>query len=91
MTYLRRKRTDPAPGTAMGDAVEAVPDSVEKATRAKGKKQAGAEMLPTREGGTRQYLGYIVRVYYKEQLQAVRAEPTRLLNLFPPPFTAPPQ
>ncbi len=43
------------------------------------------------DNGQRKYLGYIVRVYYKDQLQAVRAEPTRLLNLFPPPFTAPPQ
>ena len=41
------------------------------------------------EGGHRKYLGYIVRIYYNDQLQAVRADPTRLLNLFPPPFTAP--
>ena len=91
VTYLRPRRNDAAPGTAMGEATAPVPDSVEKATRARGKKEAGAEILPTNEGGKRQYLGYIVRVYYKEQLQAVRAEPTRLLNLFPPPFTAPPQ
>lgn len=40
-------------------------------------------------GGRRKYLGYIVRIYYDGQLQAVRADPTKLLNLFPPPFTAP--
>lgn len=91
VTYLRRKRNDPVPGTAMGDATGPVPDSVEKATRAKGKKETAAEMLPTKDDGKHQYLGYIVRVYYKDQLQAVRADPTRLLNLFPPPFTAPPQ
>jgi hypothetical protein len=91
VTYLRAKRNDRAQGTAMGEATGPVPDSVEQATRTKGKKEIGAEMLPTNEGGSRQYLGYIVRVYYKDQLQAVRAEPTRLLNLFPPPFTAPPQ
>lgn len=39
-------------------------------------------------GGRRKYLGYIVRIYYNDQLQAVRADPTKLLNLFPPPFTA---
>ena len=39
----------------------------------------------------RKYYGYIVRVYYKDQLQSVRADPTKLLNLFPPPFTAPAQ
>ena len=55
------------------------------------KPEAAAAILPTSESGPRQYLGYIVRVYYKDQLQAVRADPTRLLNLFPPPFTAPPQ
>jgi hypothetical protein len=41
------------------------------------------------EAGHRKYLGYIVRIYYNEQLQAVRADPTKLLNLFPPPLTAP--
>jgi hypothetical protein len=28
-----------------------------------------------------------VRIYYNDQLQDVRAEPTKLLNLFPPPLT----
>lgn len=92
VTYLRRKQTDPAPGTAIENQVVDVPDSVEKAKMAKRKPAAAAaNLLPTSESGPRQYLGYIVRVYYKEQLQAVRADPTRLLNLFPPPFTAPPQ
>ena len=89
--YLRRKRTDPAPGTAIENQIMDVPDSVEKAKLAKRKPAAAASLLPTSESGPRQYLGYIVRVYYKEQLQAVRADPTRLLNLVPPPFTAPPQ
>ena len=40
------------------------------------------------ESGRRKYLGYIVRVYYNDKLQAVRADPTKLLNLFPPPSTA---
>jgi tetratricopeptide (TPR) repeat protein len=40
------------------------------------------------EAGQRKYLGYIVRVYYNDKLQAVRADPTKLLNLFPPPNTA---
>ena len=51
-------------------------------------KKDPATELPG-EGGHRKYLGYIVRIYYNDQLQAVRADPTRLLNLFPPPFTAP--
>jgi hypothetical protein len=46
---------------------------------------------PPPESGARKYLGYIVRVYYNDQLQDKRAEPTRLLTLFPAPNTAPPQ
>ncbi|MEP6976092.1 MAG: tetratricopeptide repeat protein [Spartobacteria bacterium] len=91
VTYLRRKRTEPAPGTPLANQPMDVPDSVEKAKLAERKPSAAAAMLPASESGPREYLGYIVRVYYKDQLQAVRAEPTRLLNLFPPPFTAPPQ
>jgi hypothetical protein len=91
VTYYRPKRNDPVPGSSLGEQPIEVPDSVEKAKLAARKPKAGAELLPTSESGPRQYLGYIVRVYYKEQLQAVRADPTRLLNLFPPPFTAPPQ
>jgi tetratricopeptide (TPR) repeat protein len=33
--------------------------------------------------GQRKYLGYIVRVYYGDDLQAVQAEPSRLLQQFP--------
>jgi len=91
VTYLRPKHTEPAPGTPLAEQNLAVPDSVEKAMLAARKPSTGADLLPANETGPRQYLGYIVRVYYKDQLQAVRADPTRLLNLFPPPFTAPPQ
>lgn len=35
----------------------------------------------------RKYLGYIIRIYYDGQRQAVRADPVELLNLFPPPLT----
>lgn len=86
VTYLRRKKHYPVPGAALAP----VPDSVEKAER-EAKKKNSEEAAPTEDEGQRQYLGYIVRVYYKDELQAVRADPTRLLNLFPPPFTAPPE
>jgi len=46
---------------------------------------------PPPESGARKYLGYIVRVYYNDQLQDKRADPAKLLTLFPAPFTAPPQ
>jgi tetratricopeptide (TPR) repeat protein len=35
-------------------------------------------------GGQRKYLGYIIQVYYDDELQAVQAEPSRLLQHFPP-------
>jgi hypothetical protein len=89
VTYLRPKRKDPVPGTAIENQFLDVPDSVEKAKRAR--SSSVGELPPASESGPRQYLGYIVRVYYMDQLQDVRANPTRLLNLFPPPFTAPPQ
>lgn len=35
---------------------------------------------------SREYLGYIVRIYYKDRLEDVRADPVRLLELSPPPL-----
>src|SRR5690349_3863886 len=55
------------------------------------KKGKSMKVTPPPESGARKYLGYIVRVYYNDQLQDKRAEPTRLLTLFPAPNTAPPQ
>jgi len=74
-----------AADAALADAAASVTPTNRK--KAPPKKEPAAD-LPG-EGGHRKYLGYIVRIYYNDQLQAVRADPTRLLNLFPPPFTAP--
>ncbi|HZA38865.1 MAG TPA: hypothetical protein VE486_06955 [Candidatus Baltobacteraceae bacterium] len=38
----------------------------------------------TGEAGQRKYLGYKILLYYDDKLQAVQAEPARLLQLFPP-------
>jgi tetratricopeptide (TPR) repeat protein len=55
--------------------------------------EAAAKVKPGQKGrgskgsadiGQRKYLGYIVRVYYGDDLQAVQAEPARLLQQFPP-------
>src|SRR5262245_22895158 len=46
-----------------------------------GQKGRGAKSSP--DIGQRKYLGYIVRVYYGDDLQAVQAEPARLLQQFP--------
>ncbi|HEX8373352.1 MAG TPA: hypothetical protein VF585_11260 [Chthoniobacterales bacterium] len=35
----------------------------------------------------RKYLGYIIRIYYENELQDVIAEPVKLLQLFPPPVS----
>jgi len=53
-----------------------------------GKKKGSTK--PAGESGQRKYLGYIVRVYYQDKLEAVRAEPARLLKLYPPSSTASP-
>jgi tetratricopeptide (TPR) repeat protein len=55
--------------------------------------EAAAKVRPSQKGrgskgsadlGQRKYLGYIVRIYYGDDLQAVQAEPARLLQQFPP-------
>ena len=46
-----------------------------------GQKSRGSK--GSADSGQRKYLGYIVRVYYGDDLQAVQAEPSRLLQQFP--------
>jgi hypothetical protein len=88
VTYLRPKNKPISSDAALSAAAANVtPPGGKK--KSPPKKEPSAE-LPG-EGGHRKYLGYIVRIYYNDQLQAVRADPTKLLNLFPPPFTAPVQ
>ena len=87
VTYLRPKNKTVSPEAALADAAASVTPLAANKKKPAAKKEPAAD-LPG-EGGHRKYLGYIVRIYYNDQLQAVRADPTRLLNLFPPPFTAP--
>jgi tetratricopeptide (TPR) repeat protein len=88
VTYLRPKKDALSSDAALTAAAAAVtPPAPGKKNRPSGPAPADASS----EASPRKYLGYIVRVYYKDQLQAVRADPNRLLNLFPPPFTAPTQ
>jgi len=53
------------------------------ATVRPGQKARGAKGSPA-DSGRRKYLGYIIQIYYDDELQAVQAEPSRLLQLFPP-------
>ena len=46
-----------------------------------GQKSRGSKSAA--DTGQRKYLGYIVRVYYDDELQAEQAEPSRLLQQFP--------
>src|SRR3954463_11303497 len=47
-------------------------------------KKARTSTKPT-ASGNRHYLGYIVRIYYNDKLQAERAQPSQLLAIFPSP------
>ena len=89
VTYLRPKKdaltSDAALTAAASEVTPPIPG------KRSGRQSKPPQTNESLETGPRKYLGYIVRVYYKDQLQAVRAEPNRLLNLFPPPFTAPTQ
>jgi hypothetical protein len=82
VTYIRPKTKAKSAESDLAAAAAAV-------NPAKKGKPLKASSPP--EAGTRKYLGYIVRVYYNDQLQDKRAEPTKLLTLFPAPFNAPPQ
>lgn len=42
---------------------------------------------PTRPVENRKFFGYVVRIYYKKDLQDMRAEPMKLLQQNPPPAT----
>ncbi|MDQ6810192.1 MAG: tetratricopeptide repeat protein [Verrucomicrobiota bacterium] len=88
VTYVRAKNKGVSPDAALSAAAAAVTPS---AKSKKSSSKRGSDSATTKDGsdGHRKYLGYIVRVYYNDQLQSVRADPTKLLNLFPPPFTAP--
>jgi hypothetical protein len=83
VTYTRSKSNGLSPEAALSAAAAAVNPGKKSRASKPGPATAG-------ESGRRKYLGYIVRVYYHDQLQAVRAEPARLLKLYPPTPTASP-
>lgn len=86
VTYVRAKnRVMSAEAQLSAAAAAVVPGKKNKPAKA---KEPGADGSSA-DSGRRRYLGYIVRVYYYDQLQAVRADPPKLLNLFPTPSTAP--
>jgi tetratricopeptide (TPR) repeat protein len=84
VTYLRAKNKSSSEADLAAAASSVTPPGTNKKKPPVTKPPAS-----TTDAGHRKYLGYIVRIYYSEQLQAVRADPSKLLNLFPPPLTAP--
>ena len=82
VTYIRPKSKAKSAESDLAAAAAAINPA---------KKGKPVKASPPPEAGSRKYLGYIVRVYYNDQLQDKRAEPTKLLTLFPAPNTAPPQ
>ncbi len=79
VTYVRPKNKAKSQEEALSAAAAAI---------VPGKKTRPAKGAAPEDAGHRRYLGYIVRIYYNDKLQAVRADPTKLLTLFPPPNTA---
>jgi len=75
VNYLRPKMRGVSSEAALSETAAAVKPG-QKGRAAKAGSLAG--------GGERRYLGYRILVYYNDKLQAVQAEPSRLLQLFPP-------
>jgi len=71
--YVRAKTAGASPESSLSEAAATV--------RPGHKTRGKSSVADSRE---RKYLGYIIRVYYDDELQAVQAEPSRLLQHFPP-------
>ena len=82
VTYLRAKNKARTQDAALSEAAASMNPNK--------KGKAAKPTPPTEDAARRKYLGYIVRIYYNDKLQAVRADPTKLLNIFPPPTTTTP-
>ncbi|MGB9475626.1 MAG: hypothetical protein WCE87_11230 [Candidatus Udaeobacter sp.] len=73
VSYLRPKTGVGSPESSLSEAAATVRPGQ------KGRSVKGS----TADSAKRKYLGYRVRIYYDDKLQAVQAEPSRLLQLFP--------
>jgi hypothetical protein len=82
VSYYRPKNQSVSSDAALSAAAANVVPG--KKARPMSTKAAGAS-----GAGARHYLGYIVRIYYNDKLQAQRAQPSQLLALFPSPAASP--
>ncbi|HEU5248042.1 MAG TPA: hypothetical protein VFU09_13215 [Candidatus Udaeobacter sp.] len=73
VSYLRAKAGGVSPESSLSEAAA----TVRPGQKGRGTKGSAAD------SGKRKYLGYRIRIYYDDKLQAVQAEPSRLLQLFP--------
>jgi tetratricopeptide (TPR) repeat protein len=73
VSYLRPKTGVGSPESSLSEAAATVRPGQ------KGRSVKGSAA----DSGKRKYLGYRIRIYYDDKLQAVQAEPSRLLQLFP--------
>jgi tetratricopeptide (TPR) repeat protein len=71
--YVRAKT-----GTSADSSLAETAATVRPGQKGRGAKGSAAD------SGRRKYLGYIIQIYYDDELQAIQAEPSRLLQLFPP-------
>lgn len=81
VSYVRLKNGAISSEAALTEAAAAVTPP------GAGRRGGTTKKPPAGATGPRKYAGYQVRVYYNDQLQDVRAEPTKLLNLFAPPLS----
>jgi tetratricopeptide (TPR) repeat protein len=72
VSYLRPKTGVGSPESSLSEAAASVRPG-----------QKGRTKSSFADSGKRKYLGYRIRIYYDDKLQAVQAEPSRLLQLFP--------
>lgn len=81
VTYFRPKNQSISSEAALSAAAAAVvPGKKPRPTTAK---------HDVATAGSRHYLGYIVRIYYNDKLQAQRSQPSQLLSIFPAPSSSP--
>jgi hypothetical protein len=85
ITYLRPKSKVTSSEAALSAAAAAVTPG--KKARPPKKPDSAAGTEGSSGDGLRRYLGYIVRVYYNDKLQDIRANPAKLLKIFPPSST----
>src|SRR2546421_1952594 len=71
--YVRAKTAGGSPESSLSEAAA----TVRPGQKTRGKSSA-------LDSGKRKYLGYIIRIYYDDDLQADQAETPRPLQLFPP-------